>query len=118
VRLPALLLSAPTAHLLVLARRLVRHRQHCLQVMRLTPFICSFAPAAAPSIGFFFFLNVQCLGQKYAMNHIMLFMALTATLVDWQRVQSPNMDDLDYVPTIVPKDGAMVHMKPMAWPPA
>lgn len=58
----------------------------------------------------------QCLGQKYAMNHIMLFIALMATIVDWKRVQSPNMDDLDYVPTIVPKDGAMIHMKPLAWP--
>lgn len=60
-------------------------------------------------------LCLQCLGQKYAMNHIMLFISLMATLVDWQRVQSPNMDDLEYVPTIVPKDGAMIHLKPLAW---
>eukprot|EP00850_Spirogloea_muscicola_P023740 SM000385S14618 [mRNA] locus=s385:33530:36853:+ [translate_table: standard] len=54
----------------------------------------------------------QCLGQRYAMNHIKLFIALLCTSLDWRREPSPNRDELAYVPTIIPRDGALVRLRP------
>lgn len=52
----------------------------------------------------------QCLGQRYAMNHLILFVALFSTLVDYIRVRTPGCDDLLYTPTISPKDEGLVHL--------
>ncbi|CAM6124296.1 unnamed protein product [Calypogeia fissa] len=53
----------------------------------------------------------QCPGQRYAINHLTVFIALYSTLVDWTRERTPNCDDLAYTPTISPKDDALVMMK-------
>ena len=53
-----------------------------------------------------------CIGQRYAMNHIMLFIALF-TDMDFQRAQRPNMDKIMYLPTIYPADGCVLdYIKP------
>lgn len=45
-----------------------------------------------------------CLGQRYAMNHIMLFISLLSDC-DFQRVMTQNMNQIMYLPTIYPADG-------------
>lgn len=50
----------------------------------------------------------QCLGQRYAINHLMLFTALFASLVHWTRVRSAGCDNFVYTPTIAPKDGCLI----------
>jgi len=49
-----------------------------------------------------------CLGQRYAMNHIMLFMSLMVSEADFTRKQTPNMDEIMYAPTIYPADGCVL----------
>ncbi|XP_027185265.1 cytochrome P450 710A11-like [Coffea eugenioides] len=46
----------------------------------------------------------QCVGQRYAINHLMLFIAMFSTLIDFKRERVDGCDDIAYVPTIVPKD--------------
>ncbi|KAG8365619.1 hypothetical protein BUALT_Bualt18G0125000 [Buddleja alternifolia] len=53
----------------------------------------------------------QCVGQRYAINHLMLFIAIFATLVDFKRDRMDGCDEIAYVPTIVPKDDCRVFMK-------
>lgn len=54
----------------------------------------------------------QCPGQRYALNHLTVFVALYSTLVDWTRERTPGCDELAYTPTISPKDDALVRMTP------
>ncbi|EFJ38352.1 hypothetical protein SELMODRAFT_75218 [Selaginella moellendorffii] len=54
----------------------------------------------------------QCLGQRYAINHLVLFTALFSSMVEWERVRTPGCDEILYVPTIVPRDGCLVTLKP------
>ncbi|CAF1632358.1 unnamed protein product [Adineta ricciae] len=49
-----------------------------------------------------------CIGQRYAMNHIMLFISLL-TDMDFERAQRPNMDKIMYLPTIYPADGCVLN---------
>ena len=49
-----------------------------------------------------------CLGQRYAMNHIMLFISLLCDM-DFQRAKRPNQDDIMYLPTIYPADGCVLN---------
>jgi sterol 22-desaturase len=53
----------------------------------------------------------QCVGQRYALNHLVLFMALFVSVMDFRRDRTPGCDDPVYMPTIVPKDGCAVHLK-------
>ncbi|OEL38031.1 Cytochrome P450 710A11 [Dichanthelium oligosanthes] len=53
----------------------------------------------------------QCLGQRYALNHLVLFMALFVSVVEFRRERTPGCDDPVYMPTIVPKDGCAVYLK-------
>ncbi|TVU22845.1 hypothetical protein EJB05_32565, partial [Eragrostis curvula] len=53
----------------------------------------------------------QCVGQRYALNHLVLFMALFVSLVDFRRDTKKGCDDLVYIPTIAPKDGCTVYLK-------
>ncbi|PWZ33314.1 Cytochrome P450 710A11 [Zea mays] len=53
----------------------------------------------------------QCVGQRYALNHLVLFMALFVSVVDFRRERTPGCDDPVYMPTIVPKDGCSVYLK-------
>ena len=48
-----------------------------------------------------------CLGQRYAMNHIILFISLLSNM-DFQRVNTTNMDQIIYLPTIYPADGCLL----------
>lgn len=54
----------------------------------------------------------QCVGQRYAINHLMLFIAMFATLVDFKRDKTDSCDEIAYVPTIVPKDDCRVFLRP------
>lgn len=45
-----------------------------------------------------------CMGQRYAMNHIMCFIALFATECDFDRRRSKQADEIAYAPTIYPAD--------------
>ncbi|TVU02744.1 hypothetical protein EJB05_51742, partial [Eragrostis curvula] len=53
----------------------------------------------------------QCVGQRYALNHLVLFMALFVSVMDFRRDKTDGCDDILYVPTIVPKDGCAVYLK-------
>lgn len=48
-----------------------------------------------------------CIGQRYAMNHIMLFISLLSDM-DFQRAYTTNMDKIMYLPTIYPADGCVL----------
>ncbi|KAL0348185.1 UNVERIFIED_CONTAM: cytochrome [Sesamum angustifolium] len=52
----------------------------------------------------------QCVGQRYAINHLMLFIAMFATLVNFKRDRVDGCDEISYVPTIVPKDDCRVFL--------
>ncbi|KAL3522685.1 hypothetical protein ACH5RR_015519 [Cinchona calisaya] len=52
----------------------------------------------------------QCVGQRYAINHLMLFIAMFSTLMDFKRDRVDGCDDIAYVPTIVPKDDCKVFL--------
>ncbi|KAL5220837.1 hypothetical protein ABZP36_025550 [Zizania latifolia] len=53
----------------------------------------------------------QCVGQRYALNHLVLFMALFVSLVDFRRDRTDGCDEPVYMPTIVPRDGCSVYLK-------
>nr|GEZ21033.1 cytochrome P450 710A11-like [Tanacetum cinerariifolium] len=50
----------------------------------------------------------QCVGQRYAINHLVLFMAIFTSLFDFKRERSDGCDDIAYVPTICPRDDCKV----------
>ncbi|CAH8389309.1 unnamed protein product [Eruca vesicaria subsp. sativa] len=50
----------------------------------------------------------QCVGQRYALNHLVLFIAMVSSLLDFERVRSDGCDEIVYCPTISPKDGCTV----------
>ncbi|CAN1145804.1 Cytochrome P450 710A1 [Linum perenne] len=50
----------------------------------------------------------QCVGQRYALNHLVLFIAMFSTLLDFKRNRIDGCDDIVYNPTICPKDGCCV----------
>ncbi|KAI5670874.1 hypothetical protein M9H77_11238 [Catharanthus roseus] len=52
----------------------------------------------------------QCVGQRYAINHLVLFIAMFSTLLDFKRARMDGCDDISYVPTIVPKDDCTVFL--------
>ncbi|KAF9620387.1 hypothetical protein IFM89_011760 [Coptis chinensis] len=52
----------------------------------------------------------QCVGQRYAINHLVLFIAMFTSLIDFQRHRSSGCDDIIYVPTICPKDNCLVYL--------
>ncbi|KAG6423599.1 hypothetical protein SASPL_114000 [Salvia splendens] len=54
----------------------------------------------------------QCVGQRYAINHLMLFIAIFTSLIDFKRDRSDGCDEIAYVPTIVPKDDCRVFLLP------
>ncbi|PWA62271.1 cytochrome P450 [Artemisia annua] len=50
----------------------------------------------------------QCVGQRYAINHLVLFIAMFTSLFDFKRERSDGCDDIAYVPTICPRDDCKV----------
>ncbi|CAL0301233.1 unnamed protein product [Lupinus luteus] len=52
----------------------------------------------------------QCVGQRYALNHLVLFIAMFVTLIDFKRDVTDGCDEISYVPTICPKDDCRVSL--------
>ncbi|KAI8525823.1 hypothetical protein RHMOL_Rhmol13G0260600 [Rhododendron molle] len=52
----------------------------------------------------------QCVGQRYAINHLVLFIAMFTSLMDFKRHRSDDCDEIVYVPTICPKDDCKVSL--------
>ncbi|KAL2930816.1 hypothetical protein RDABS01_036226, partial [Bienertia sinuspersici] len=52
----------------------------------------------------------QCVGQRYALNLLVLFIAMFATLLDFKRHRSDGCDDIAFCPTICPKDDCLVSL--------
>ncbi|KAI8525831.1 hypothetical protein RHMOL_Rhmol13G0261500 [Rhododendron molle] len=52
----------------------------------------------------------QCVGQRYAINHLVLFIAMFTSLMDFKRHQSDGCDEIIYIPTICPKDDCKVSL--------
>ncbi|PKU82324.1 cytochrome P450 710A11 isoform X2 [Dendrobium catenatum] len=52
----------------------------------------------------------QCVGQRYAVNHLVIFIALFVSLLDFRRHRTDGCDEIAYVPTIVPKDDCTVYL--------
>ncbi|VAI82732.1 hypothetical protein VPH35_127167 [Triticum aestivum] len=53
----------------------------------------------------------QCMGQRYALNHLALFMALFVSVVDFKRDWTEGCDELVYAPAIMPRDGCAVYLQ-------
>ncbi|KAF0924831.1 hypothetical protein E2562_014930 [Oryza meyeriana var. granulata] len=53
----------------------------------------------------------QCVGQRYALNHLVLFMALFVSVVDFRRDRTEGCDEPVYMPTIVPRDSCTVYLE-------
>ena len=49
-----------------------------------------------------------CMGQRYAMNHIMLFIALVTSECVMRRKVTEKMHEIIYLPTIYPADGVVL----------
>ncbi|KAF8056740.1 CYP710A1 [Scenedesmus sp. PABB004] len=45
-----------------------------------------------------------CVGKEYAVNHLIAFLALAATTLDWRRTRTAASDKILYLPTIYPAD--------------
>ncbi|XP_010473994.1 PREDICTED: cytochrome P450 710A3-like [Camelina sativa] len=52
----------------------------------------------------------QCVGQRYALTHLVLFIAMFTSMFDFERVRSDGCDDIVYCPTMSPKDGCTVYL--------
>nr|DAD46215.1 TPA_asm: hypothetical protein HUJ06_004445 [Nelumbo nucifera] len=51
----------------------------------------------------------QCVGQRYALNHLVLFIAMFMFIIDFKRHRTDCCDDITYFPTICPKDDCLVY---------
>uniref|UniRef100_A0A383WDD1 sterol 22-desaturase n=1 Tax=Tetradesmus obliquus TaxID=3088 RepID=A0A383WDD1_TETOB len=45
-----------------------------------------------------------CVGKEYANNHLITFLAILSTSLDWSRTRTPDSDRIKYLPTIYPWD--------------
>ncbi|KMS96157.1 hypothetical protein BVRB_001630 [Beta vulgaris subsp. vulgaris] len=52
----------------------------------------------------------QCVGQRYALNLLVLFIAMFSTLIEFKRHRTDGCDDLAFCPTICPKDDCLVSL--------
>jgi cytochrome P450 family 710 subfamily A protein len=50
----------------------------------------------------------MCMGQRYAMNHIMLFISLLVSETEFERLETQKMEEIIYLPTIYPADGCPI----------
>ena len=53
----------------------------------------------------------SCVGQTYAINHLVAFAARLAATVDLSRKRTADSDDFLYLPTVYPKN-CLLHMQP------
>ncbi|XP_010513269.1 PREDICTED: cytochrome P450 710A3-like [Camelina sativa] len=51
-----------------------------------------------------------CVGQRYALTHLVLFIAMFTSVFNFERVRSDGCDDIVHCPTLSPKDGCMVFL--------
>jgi cytochrome P450 family 710 subfamily A protein len=49
----------------------------------------------------------MCVGRNYAINHLMCYLAVLSTTVDWTRVRTAHSDEIIYLPTIYPADSVI-----------
>ncbi|RZC82215.1 hypothetical protein C5167_044996 [Papaver somniferum] len=56
--------------------------------------------------GFYF----EKLGLQYALNHLVLFIALCTSVLDFKRHRTDGCDDIVYIPTVCPKDNCLVYL--------
>lgn len=47
------------------------------------------------------------------MNHLMVFLAIFSTSVDWKRIRTKDSDQIKFLPTIYPAD-CIIDCKPFA----
>jgi cytochrome P450 family 710 subfamily A protein len=52
----------------------------------------------------------QCVDQRYALNQLVLFIAMFTYLIDFKRDRTDGCDETMYVPTICPKDDCKVFL--------
>jgi cytochrome P450 family 710 subfamily A protein len=52
----------------------------------------------------------QCVGQRYALNQLVLFISIFTSLIDFKRDRTDGCDETAYVPTICPKDDCKVFL--------
>ncbi|KAK2420653.1 cytochrome P450 710A1 [Trifolium repens] len=52
----------------------------------------------------------QCVGQRYALNQLVLFISMFTSLIDFRRDRTNGCDETVYVPTICPKDDCKVFL--------
>lgn len=52
----------------------------------------------------------QCVGQRYALNLLVVFIAMFASLMDFKRHRTDGCDELNFCPTICPKDDCLVSL--------
>ncbi|CAL9234734.1 unnamed protein product [Arabidopsis halleri] len=52
----------------------------------------------------------ECVGQRYALNQLVLFIAMFSSVFDFKRLQSDGCDEIIYCPAISPKDGCTVFL--------
>jgi cytochrome P450 family 710 subfamily A protein len=45
-----------------------------------------------------------CVGKEYAINQLVLFLAILSLEVDWTRTRTTDSDKMKYLPTIYPHD--------------
>jgi cytochrome P450 family 710 subfamily A protein len=45
-----------------------------------------------------------CVGKEYAINHLVAFLALASTSLDWERKRTQDSDNILYLPTLYPGD--------------
>lgn len=48
-----------------------------------------------------------CVGKEYASNHLMAFLAVLSTAVNWKRIYSDKSANYQYLPTIYPGDSVV-----------
>jgi cytochrome P450 family 710 subfamily A protein len=46
----------------------------------------------------------MCVGREYAINHLIAFLSILSTSVDWERRITPESNKIKFLPTIYPAD--------------
>lgn len=59
-----------------------------------------------------------CVGKEYAINHLITFLAILSTSLDWTRFRTPDSERIKYLPTIYPYDSVITMWARTAQPPA
>ncbi|KAI7742964.1 hypothetical protein M8C21_030246 [Ambrosia artemisiifolia] len=50
----------------------------------------------------------QCVGQRYAINHLVLFIVMFTSLFNFKRCRTNGCDEIAYLPAVYPRDGCKV----------